>query len=435
MTGLRYIPCAVDAAELPALFDHDLRSPVSAVAPGTSVGARTRLSKLVESALGVRSTILSRVAPSSSAEPMLLLDEETTEDEVARLWSMRSPDHVISASGLWLVRDGRSELGWEDATRSPRKSRVSVDLPLAGPFVGPPSLLADLNDAHRWTDTRRWLSLATAWRRDGVLCLSARLRLSAIAGEPLPEMLELEQLERPKGNWWVRNRVILLDAERRKAEINLAPNPGQLAVVGAQRSGTTWATELFGSVDGLKTIREGRAFDVLIEDFPLRVRSSAAPVWHATFLTCCRGLLMGLAARAKVVALVRDPLEIVRSMFFNWKHLSNVAALIARQSDAAPPREPLDQAVLVVSTAWKNLLHLMEVAPDRVAFITYDSLCADPTSTVSAAVRTLGLEADMRSIAGTARRSDLPRLSKTECDTIELHLRDLFVLLSGYAES
>jgi hypothetical protein len=443
-TCLRYIPCFVDAdsfaAERPAsvdhdLLDHDLRLPVTAVAPGTSAGAKRRLSKRVESALGVRNTILSRVSPSSSVESVLLLDEETTEEEVARLWSMRSAEHVVAGSGVWLVRDDARELRWEDATGSPHKSRVSVDLPLAGPFVGPPALLADLNDVHQWTDIRRWLSLATAWRRDGVLCLSARLRPSAVADEPLPEMRELEQLERPKGNWWLRNRVILLDAERREADVYLAPHPGQLAVVGAQRSGTTWATDLFGSVDGLKAIREGRAFNVLIEDFPLRVKSSVAPVWHATFLTCCRGLLMRLAARAKVVALVRDPLEIVRSMFFNWKHLSNVAALVARLSDAAPPKEPLDQAVLVVSSAWKNLLHLMDVAPDRIAVITYDSLCADPTSTISAAVRRLGLEGDVRPIGGAARRSDLPRLSKTECDTIELHLRDLFLLLSGHAES
>jgi hypothetical protein len=422
------------AAETPALFDEGFTS-VTAVAPGTSAGTKRRLSKLVESALGVRSTVLSRLSPPSRVESVLLLDEMTTEEEVARLWSMRSPEHVVAASGLWLVRDEGSELRWEDATGSPHKSRVSVDLPLAGPFVGPPSLLGDLDDSHQWTDTRRWLSVATAWRREGVLCLSARLRASAIADESLPEMRELAQLERPKGNWWLRNRVILLDAERRKAEINLAPNPGQLAVVGAQRSGTTWASELFGSVEGLKTIREGRAFDVLIEGFPLNVKRSVTPVWHATFLTCCRGLLIGLAARAKVVALVRDPLEIVRSMFFNWKHLSNVAALAARLSDVAPPREPLDQAVLVVSTAWKNLLHLVEVAPDRIAFITYDSLCADPAPTVSAALRSLGLDGDLRSIAGAARRSDLPRLSKTECDTIELHLRDLFLRLSGHAES
>jgi Sulfotransferase domain len=422
------------AAEAPALFDDGLTS-ITAVAPGASAGAKRRLSKLVESALGVRSTVLSRVSPSSRVESVLLLDEMTTEEEVARLWSMRSPEHVVAASGLWLVRDEGSELRWEDATGSPHRSRVSVDLPLAGPFVGPPSLLSDLDDSHQWTDTRRWLSLATAWRRNGVLCLSARLRASAIADEPLPEMRELEQLERPKGNWRLRNRVILLDAERRKAEVNLAPNPGQLAIVGAQRSGTTWASELLGSVEGLKTVREGRAFDVLIEGFPLSLKPSMAPVWQAAFLTCCRGLLIGLAARAKVVAVVRDPLEIVRSMFFNWKHLSNVAALVARLSDAAPPREPLDQAVLVVSTAWKNLLHLMEVAPDRIAFVTYDSLCADPTSTLNAAARSLGLEGDIRSIAGAARRSDLPRLSKTECDTIELHLRDLFLLLSGHAES
>jgi hypothetical protein len=372
------------------------------------------------------------VSPSSSVEPVLLLDEETTEEEVARLWSMRSSKYVVSASGVWLVRDDSGELRWEDATASPRQSRMSVDLPLAGPFVGPPSLLADLNDAHRWTDSRQWLSLATAWRRDGVLCLSARLRVSA-ADEHLPEMRELEQLERPKGNWWLRNRVILVDAERRKADVYLAPSPGQLAIVGAQRSGTTWAAELFSSVEGLKTVREGRAFDVLIEGFPPHVRPPVAPVWCATFLTCCRGLLMGLAARAKVVAVIRDPLAIVRSMFFNWKHLSNVAALVAGVSGEAAPKEPLDQALLVVSTAWENLLHLMEVAPDRIAFITYDSLCADPTSSVSAAARSLGLDGDVRPIAEKTRRSDLPRLTKTACDTIEQHLRDPFLVLSAHA--
>ena len=393
------------------------------------------MSKIVESALGVRSTILSRVSKASSAESVLLLDEETTEEEVARLWSMRSPEHVVSASGLWLVRDNEGDLRWEDATTAPHRSRVSVDLPLEGPFVGPASLLADFNDAHEWTDTRRWLSLATAWRRNGVLCLSARLRPSAIPAEPLPEMRELEQLERPKGNWSLRNRVILLDAERRRADVNLAANPGQLAIVGAPRSGTTWAAELFGSVEGLKTVREGRSFDVLIEDFPLGIRPSLAPAWHATFLTCCPGLMMGLASRAKIVALVREPEAIVRSMLFNWKHLSNVAALVARLPDAAPPMEPLDQALLVVSTAWKNLLHLMEVAPDRIAFITYDSLCADPTSTVSAAARRLGIGGHVRPIAGAARPSDLPALSKTECDTIDEHLRETFLLLSGHAGS
>ena len=62
-----------------------------------------------------------------------------------------------------------------------------------------------------------------------------------IGGRTSSEMRELEQLERPKGNWWLRNRVILLDAERRQADIYLAPIPAQLAIVGAQRSGTTWA--------------------------------------------------------------------------------------------------------------------------------------------------------------------------------------------------
>jgi sulfotransferase family protein len=142
---------------------------------------------------------------------------------------------------------------------------------------------------------------------------------------------------------------------------------------------------------------------------------------------------MGLAARAKVVAVIRDPLAIVRSMFFNWKHLSNVAALVAGVSGEAAPKEPLDQALLVVSTAWENLLHLMEVAPDRIAFITYDSLCADPTSSVSAAARSLGLDGDVRPIAEKTRRSDLPRLTKTACDTIEQHLRDPFLVLSAHA--
>jgi hypothetical protein len=142
---------------------------------------------------------------------------------------------------------------------------------------------------------------------------------------------------------------------------------------------------------------------------------------------------MGLAAGAKVVAVIRDPLEIVRSMFFNWKHLSNVAALVAGLSGEAPPKEPLDQALLVISTAWRNLLHLKEVEPDRIAFITYDGLCADPTATVRAAARSLALDGDVRPIAVKTRRSDLPRLTKPECATIEQHLRDPFLVLSGHA--
>ena len=410
-------------------------SPVTALAPGASLGVRRRLLSVLESALGGPGTIVSRLPAQTSSEPVLLLDADATEDEVATLWGMRSSRHVVAASGAWLVRDNGSDLRWEDPIRSPRESRMSVDLPLPGPFVGPASSLGGLADSDQWTSVRMWLSLATAWRRDGVVCLSARLRESALAAEVLPEMSDLEKLPRPRSNWRLANRVILPDAESRNADPSLKADASQLAIVGAQRSGTTWASNLFGSLEGFETVPERRTFDVLIEGFPACVHPPVVPVWQATFLTCCSSLLLGLAAKTQVVALVRDPIQIVRSMLFHWKHLRNVAALASRLAGTASPRQPLDQALLVISTAWKNLSHLMEVVPDRVVFVDYDSLCADPATVVAGAARSLGWDGD-HSLAGVAvRRSELPRLTMAECHKIDQHLREPFLLLSNHAQT
>ena len=402
------------------------------VAPGASERTEGRLLKLVESALGVPARIVDRAPLTGSAEPALLLDRDTTAAEVKALWELRSPRHVVAASGGWLTGE-RDSRGWTDAARWPHETRMSVDFALPGPLVGPLFALPQWSDSLGSTSCRPWLHLATEWRREGVVCLGARLRQSSARLDTGRELHELAELPRPRSDWWLANRFILPDAERRVADLSLPSDSRQLAIVGAQRSGTTWASELLGSVEGTETMHERRAFDLLIEGFPRATEPQGVPVWQTTFLTCCRHLLASLSTKASIVAVVRDPLAVVRSMLFNWSDLNNVASLVANVSGRPLPERELERAVLVISSAWSNLAELVRASPDGVTLVDYETLCGDPLGIVGQIARRLGWKGRVNVRLEPAPSREFPDLNPADRRTIERELREPFLALASQA--
>jgi hypothetical protein len=400
--------------------------------PGADRRTKAQVRKLVESVLGARARAIERSHRSDSAEPVLLLDRKTTAAEVEALWQLRSPRHIAAAAGGWLTTDSGSDQ-WVDPAQRPQDSRMSVDFALPGPLVAPLDLLPAWTEEPERTHAREWLLLAAEWRRRWVVCLGSRLRESSIAFDCRRELDVLAELPRPRSDWWLANRFILPDAERRRASLGLETESGQAAVVGAQRSGTSWAAELLGSVAGNQTMHERRTFDLLIEGFPRVATPDGLPVWQTTFLTCCRHLLTNLSTRSHVLALVRHPIAVVRSMLFNWPDLANVASLVARVSGRHAPERELDQAVLIVSTAWANLEGLVRASSDRGTVIEYEALCSEPDGVVCQISRRLGWKGGVDLRAETAPERSFPQLEAAARRTVERELHDLYLALVARA--
>lgn len=335
-------------------------------------------------------------------------DDRTTLGELQQLLEFAGADRIVCVAGAYIGQDQK----WHDAAQRTDAARMTVDAVAPGPFVGPSRLVLNLATGARTVD---WGAIVARAMDMRIPCLTLRLReAGTVVGHRY-----LRPPARVRLNWSLANRVVLVNAEYRQACVAAEPSWDRpIAVIGAQRSGTTALANLLGALPGRTTVRERRTFDAIIEGWPIRLpRPDAQPTFHATFLTVCRGLLGSLAAAMPLVAVVRPPADIVRSMLFHWRDVENVATLAAMVSRVTLPRDPLEQAILVVSRAWDNLLRLRANGAVMVV-VEYEQFCRSPEQTLGAVAETLGL-AGPRRVVNERPTADFPRLSSH--DAVRVH--------------
>lgn len=344
------------------------------------------------------------LADAHPADLACLVDESTSHEELAALWRFRCDGVVLASRGAWSSGPGRLE----DSADHPHEARSTVDVALPGPLLGSVAQVSALLPALRRFRPIGWSECSRRWAAAGVPVASLRLRpagsaLAELHGTALPR-------SRVRMGWRVGNLVALPDAERRGASL-CVPAPG-VAVVGAHRSGTTMMAHLLGQADHVETMREKRCLRTLVDGHaPGRTAPGGSRadrfVWHATFLAPCERLVSAVCARLPLIAMIRSPDEIVRSMLHNWQGLDDVARLLERTGGDLP-RSRLDSAISIVHRSWRNLLQATQTGQEAV-ILDYATCVRQPDHCVEAAYARLGFAVSIR--PGLARFINKPAVA------------------------
>lgn len=339
------------------------------------------------------------VEDAGAGDFVCLVDESTSPDEVETLWRFRCDGVVLVSRGAWSVAPGRLQ----DSFELPHEPRSTVDVALPGPLVGPVGEVSGLLAALLRFHPVDWNACSRRWAGQGVPVVSLRLR----SGQPAIDDLRgaATPRSRVRIGWRAGNLVALPDAERRGALVRV-PAPG-VAVVGAQRSGTTMMAQLLGRADRLVTVPEKRCLRTLIDAHELGRPRVDRLVWHATFLTPCAQLLSAVCDQLPVIAMIRSPAAVVRSMLSNWQGLDDVSQLVTRTGSGAM-RSRLDTAISIVRRSWQNLLRETDTRQE-VVIVDYAKCVLEPDSCVEAACARLGLDASVGpELAGLVSRPTAP---------------------------
>lgn len=334
-----------------------------------------------------------------AADFVCLVDESTSPNEVETLWRFRCDGVVLVSRGAWSVAPGRLH----DSFELPHEPRSTVDVALPGPLLAPMGEVSGLLAALSGFRPVDWNACSRRWAGQGVPVVSLRLR----SGQPAIDDLQgaTTPRSRVRIGWHAANLVALPDAERRGAVVRV-PASG-VAVVGAQRSGTTMMSHLLGRTDRLVTVPEKRCLRTLIDEHQLGRPRVGRLVWHATFLTPCEQLLSAVCDQLPVIAMIRSPEEVVRSMLYNWQGLDDVSQLVTRTGSGASWSR-LDTAISIVRRSWQNLLRETETRQD-VVIVDYAKCLLEPGCCVEAACARLALDASVGpELANVVSRSTAP---------------------------
>lgn len=194
--------------------------------------------------------------------------------------------------------------------------------------------------------------------------------------------------------WAEINRVLLPELERSTGTVRLPPGD-HVAVVGPHRSGTTWLANLLG--DGLAADRPYEKDCARILLGTSTATDETRRVLQGTFLMPCPRVAASLAAQCFTVAIVRDPVDVVRSMVHNWSGLEDVSALVEAVHGLSLPVDRVDRASTILGVSMRELLELLSHGLIDVA-VTYACL-------VGASDTVFGAVADGRSaVAPSATR-------------------------------
>lgn len=192
-----------------------------------------------------------------------------------------------------------------------------------------------------------------------------------------------------KASWSDINRVLLPRLELTAGTLNLPPGRN-VAVLGPHRSGTTWLANLLA--DSLVADRpfEKDCARMLLGTSPATAASRR--VLQGTFLMPCPRLGADLAARCFAIAIVRDPVAVVRSMVHNWLGLADSAALVEAVHGLTLPSGPVDRATAVLEVSMRQLSrHLSNGLID--AAVTYDHVIGATDPFISDIASALHLDA------------------------------------------
>lgn len=324
---------------------------------------------------------------------VLAADTATTTDEVRALAALWTDGSVVGARGLWSRSSGCSFERAADPFWS-RGGRVSVDTLLPGPVLLPAGELKET-----WPDPSEsldsWVRASRLIDDAGISVRCARLRPAfphypAVNAE-LVGWGMLPVTRRHYLNWRDISRVVLPFCERFGLTVTI-PAGEHAAVVGPQRSGTTWLARSLGLLEGARTMSELVSFDVLIDEFLAPSHVPPLTVWQATFLTACSGLLRSLAESAQLIGVVRDPCGIVWSMLHNWppRDLRNAGAVACFSRSVAQPQTPIELAALIVEAAWTAMIRQQQDDSGRAWLIAYEDLVRAPVRVLEALAGRLG---------------------------------------------
>lgn len=318
--------------------------------------------------------------PTAALGRCVVLDHTTTVEEVFDLLDLSDDLSIACARGLWRSSGESAEPSSPYRSRSPR---LGLDAALPGPCVVPVGA-ARLSCPFRSRSLQDWLMASRLWRRAGFQLLGGRIRPAELGnGHLLQHEVEthLADLARVRTPWSIVNRHVLPMAERSAAELQMPPGR-HLAVVGAQRSGTTFITVCLGRLGGGAHLGEEATVDVLLDGFPTPHQEPTITAWQATFLTPCRSLLAELQGAARLVAVIREPASIVASMLNDWSGLDDVSTLVSRLSGQPRPATPLEQAVQIIEVAWTRIAEALDGDRDPLV-VSYEDVVSRPARTLA----------------------------------------------------
>ena len=300
---------------------------------------------------------------------------------------------------------------------------------LPGPIVAPSALLAQ-----GWP---RVDDAAATWIRQCAL-LDQSIQLWAIdhrapeddfwTDEALVEYARLLRRGRPRSDWEDVNRFLLPRAEAVLDRLPFPTGKDHVAVVGAQRTGTTWMTMSLRGLANCIGFTEEMSVDVLIDGFLTPQVRANLLAWHCTFLTSCPRLLSLLAKEVRIIVMFRDPHETVWSLLNHFGGLPHVIDLLRRLGHRVEDLERSRQAIQIVEIAWQNILSLVEDSATNVKLVQYEDLVASPKQIFGDVARWLGRPVEIwpvpNPIVFTTERSLDATISQKVEDTLQpLHAR------------